>query len=48
MIFQPLGYNSIGTSAMALPNGNVLLGGGNQAHREGGFDFQLLLARSRS
>ena len=47
MSFQPLGYNSIGTSALALPNGKVLLGGGNQVADKGGFDFRLLLARTR-
>ncbi len=48
MSFQPLGYNSIGTSALASPNGRVLLGGGVQAASKSGFDFRLLLAKIHS
>jgi uncharacterized delta-60 repeat protein len=45
--FHPLGYDSIGTSALALPSGRVLLGGGNRVASKGDFDYQLLLAKIR-
>lgn len=43
--FLPLGINSAGTSAVALPNGRVVVGGGAQLRRGKDLEYMLMLAR---
>ncbi len=43
----PAGYNSIGTSALALPGGHVVVGGGTQLLHDRDFEYALLMARLR-
>ncbi|MGN6201988.1 MAG: hypothetical protein ACTHNY_06240, partial [Solirubrobacterales bacterium] len=45
--FHPLGYESVGTAALALPDGGVLLGGAAQLDRRRGYEYRLVLARAR-
>jgi uncharacterized delta-60 repeat protein len=47
--FLPLGYNAVGTSALALGNGGVVVGGGTQVlagpQSQDRFGYELVLAR---
>jgi uncharacterized delta-60 repeat protein len=43
----PLGRGSFGTSAVTIPNGRVVVGGGAQYERNDRFEYSLVLARLR-